>query len=81
MKQKSSTQAILTVMQDAQFLKKTCKFRKATIEFNSDYIDVEYRTSDTVRQIPENHADEWRIFADDNELVLVFTYYYNPEIA
>ena len=81
MKQKSSTQAILAVMLDAQFLKKTTKFRKATIEFYSDYIDVEYRTTDTVRQIPENHADEWRIFASDGELVLVFTYYYNPELA
>ena len=81
MKQKSSTQAILTVMQDAQFLKKTAKFRKATIEFNSDYIDVEYRTTDSVRQIPENHADEWRIFASCDELVLVLTYNYNPELA
>ena len=81
MKQKSSTQAILAVMQDAQFLKKTCKFRKATIEFYSDYIDVEYRTSDTVRQIPENHADEWRIFASCDELVLVLTYYYDPDLA
>lgn len=76
MKQQSSTQAILAAMQDAQFLKKTSKFRKATIEFYSDYIDVEYRTSDTVRQIPENHADEWRIFASCDELVLVLTYYY-----
>lgn len=81
MKQKSSTQAILAVMQDAQFLKKTSKFRKATIEFNSDYIEVEYRTTDTIRQIPENHADEWRIFASCDELVLVLTYYYNPELA
>lgn len=81
MKQKSSTQAILTVIQDTQFLEKTCKFRKATIELNSDYIDVEYRTTNTVRQIPDNHADKWRIFASDNELVLVFTYYYNSEIA
>lgn len=76
MKHQSSTQAILAVMQDAQFFKKTCKYRKATIEIYSDYIDVEYRTSDTVRQIPENHADEWRIFASCDELVLVLTYYY-----
>lgn len=81
MKQQSSTQAILAVMQDAQFLKKTAKFRKATVEFFSDYIDVEYRTSDTVCQIPENHADEWRIFASCDELVLMFTYYYNPDLA
>lgn len=79
MKQKSSTKAILTVMQDAQFLKKTTTFRKATIEFNSDYIDVEYRTNDTVRQIPENHADEWRIFASGDQIVIVFTYYYEDE--
>lgn len=81
MKQKSSTQAILTVMQDAQFFKRDAKFRKASIELFSDYIDVEYRTSDTVRQIPENHADEWRMFASCDELVLVFTYYYNPDLA
>ena len=36
MKKKSSTKAILAVMQDAQFLKKTAKFLKATIEINSD---------------------------------------------
>lgn len=81
MKQKSSTQAILAIMQDAQFFKKTAKFRRATIEFNSDYIDVEYRTSDTVRQIPENHADEWRIFASCDELVLMLTYYYNTDLV
>ena len=81
MKQQSSTQAILTVIQDAQFFEKTCKFRKATIELYNDYIDVEYRTSDTVRHIPENHADEWRIFASCDELVLVLTYYYNPDLA
>lgn len=80
MKQQSSTQAILDVMQDAKFFKKTVKFRKATIEIYSDYIDVEYRTSDTVRQIPENHADEWRIFASCDELVLVLTYYYEDGI-
>ena len=80
MKQQSSTKAIQTVIKDTQFLEKTRKFRKATIELNSDYIDVEYRTTDTVRQIPDNHADKWRIFASDNELVLVFTYYYDPEL-
>lgn len=81
MKQKSSAEAMLTVMQDAQFFKKTCKFRKATIEIFSDYIAVEYRTSDTVSQIPDHHADEGRIFASCDELVLVLTYYYNPDIA
>lgn len=81
MKQKSSTQAILTVMLDAQFFRKTTKFRKASIEFFSGYIDVEYRTSDTVRQIPENHADEWRMFASGDELFLVFTYYYYPDLV
>ena len=79
MKEKSSTQAILTVFQDIQFLEKTCKFRKATIELYSDYIEVVYRTTDTVRQIPDNHADEWRIYASDDKLILVFTYYTNPE--
>jgi hypothetical protein len=81
MKQKSSTQAILTAMQDAQFFKKTTNFSKASIEFFSDYIDVEYHTSGTVRQIPENHADEWRIFASGDELVLMFTYNYDSDLV
>lgn len=79
MKQKTSTQAILALMQDAQSFKRAYKWRKAAVEIYSDYIEAEYRTSLTVRAIPENKADEWRMFASGDELVLVFTYYYEEE--
>ena len=79
MKQKSSTEAILTMMQDAQQFKRVCQWRKAAVEIYSDYIDAEYRESGTVRAIPENHADEWRMFASCDEIVIVFTYYYEDE--
>lgn len=81
MKQKSSTQAVLALMQDAQQLKRVCGWRKTTVEFYSDYIDAESRITDTVRAIPEHRADEWRMYAHDNELYLVLTYYYEPEKA
>lgn len=79
MKQKSSTEAILALMQDAQQFKRVSKWRKAAVEIYSDYIDAEYRESGTIRAIPENHADEWRIFASGDEIVIVFTYYYEDE--
>lgn len=81
MKQKSSTQAVLALMQDAQQLKRVCGWRKTTVEFYSDYIDAEYRITDTIRAIPEHHADEWRMYAQDNELYLVLTYCFNPDLA
>ena len=79
MKQKSSTEAILAMMQDAQQFKRVNRWRKAAVEMYSDYIDAEYRESETIRNIPENHADEWRIFASGDEIVIVFTYYYEDE--
>ena len=79
MKQKSSTEAILAMMQDAQQFKRVNHWRKAAVEMYSDYIDAEYRESETIRNIPENHADEWRIFASGDEIVIVFTYYYEDE--
>lgn len=79
MKQKSSTEAILTMMQDAQQFKRVCQWRKAAVEVYSDYIDAEYRESGTIRAIPQNHADEWRIFASGDEIIIVFTYYYEDE--
>ena len=79
MKQKSSTEAILTLMQDAQQFKRVCQWRKAAVEVYSDYIDAEYRESGTIRAIPQNHADEWRIFASGDEIVIVFTYFYEDE--
>lgn len=79
MKQKSSTEAILALMQDAQQFKRVSHWRKAAVEIYSDYIDAEYRESGTIRAIPENHADEWRIFASGDEIVIVFTYYYEDE--
>lgn len=79
MKQKSSTEAILTLMQDAQQFKRVCQWRKAAVEVYSDYIDAEYRKSGTIRAIPQNHADEWRIYASGDEIVIVFTYFYEDE--
>jgi hypothetical protein len=79
MKQKSSTEAILTLMQDAQQFKRVNQWRKAAVEIYSDYIDAEYRETGTIRAIPENNADEWRIFASGDEIVIVFTYYYEDE--
>ena len=79
MKQKSSTEAILAMMQDAQQFKRVYQWRKAAVEVYSDYIDAEYRESGTIRAIPQNHADKWRIFASGDEIVIVFTYYYEDE--
>lgn len=79
MEKKTSTQAVITLMQDAQRFKRVCHWRKTTVEFYSDYIDAEYRISDTVRSIPENNADEWRMFAINDEIVLVLTYYFEDE--
>ena len=80
MKQQSSTDAILAVMQDAQQFKRVYLWRKAAIEIYSDYIDAEYRVSGTVRAIPVHHADSWRMFASGDELVIVFTYCYEEEV-
>lgn len=79
MKQKSSTEAIHAMMQDAQQFKRVCNWRKAAVEVYSDYIDAEYRESNTIRAIPQNHADKWRIFASGDEIVIVFTYFYEDE--
>lgn len=76
---KNSTQAVLALMQDAQQLKRVREWRKTTVEFYSDYIDAEYRIRGTLRAIPDNKADEWRMFASDDELVLILTYYYEEE--
>lgn len=77
---KSSTQAILTLMQDAKKFKRISMFSKPSVEFYSDYIEAEYRTHNTIRSIPDNHADEWRFFASVEEIVFVFTYYYDPDL-
>lgn len=81
MEQKSSTQAVLLLMQDAQQLKRVYGWRKSTVEFYSDYMEAEYRITDTVRAIPENRADEWRMFASNDEICLVLTYNYDPEFV
>lgn len=80
MNQKNSTEAILTLMQDAQSFKRVYGWRKTTIELYSDYMETEFRTTDTIRDIPESHADEWRMFASNDEIVIVFTYYYDDEL-
>lgn len=79
MKTKSSTQAVLALMMDAQRMKRIFKCGHSTVEFYSDYIDAEYRIHGTVREIPEHSADEWRMFASQDELVFVLTYYFEEE--
>lgn len=79
MKYKNSTEAILALMQDAQQFKRVNQWRRAAVEIYSDYIDAEYRETGTIRTIPKNNADEWRIFASGDEIVIVFTYYYEDE--
>lgn len=79
MKYKNSTEAILALMQDAQQFKRVNQLRKPAVEFYSDYIEAEYRVTATIRDIPKNHADEWRMFASGDEIVFVFTYYYEDE--
>lgn len=79
MKYKNSNDAILAMMRDAQQFKRVCKWRKAAVEIYADYIDAEYRETGTIRAIPENLADEWRMFASGDEIVIVFTYYYEDE--
>lgn len=79
MKQKNSTEAILTLMQDAQSFKRVYGWKKPTVEFYSDYMEAEFRTTDTIRAIPGSHADEWRMFASNDEIVIVFTYYYDDD--
>lgn len=76
---KTLTQAVLALTKDAQKCRRVQEWRKTTVEFYSDYIDAEYRIHGTLRAIPDNDADEWRMFASDNELVLVLTYYYEEE--
>lgn len=81
MKRKSSTQAVLAFMQDAQQLKRVYGWCNPVVQFYSDYLDVEYRTYDIFRSIPEHHADEWRLFAYEGEIHFLLTYYYDPETA
>lgn len=79
MAEKSSTQAILAMMQDAQKIKRVQEWLNPTVGFYSDYLEAEYRIYGTLRDIPDNNADEWRIYADNGALVLVFTYYHEEE--
>lgn len=79
MKKVSLNQALLSLAEDIQVLKRVHGWRKPQIEICADFIDVRYRTGDTIRSIPVNHADEWRMFACNDDLYLVFTYYYEPD--
>lgn len=76
---KSSTQAILAFMQDAQNLKRVLGVKEPTVEFYSDYIEAKFLNYGTLRDIPDFNADEWRMYAEDGALVLVLTYYYEEE--
>ena len=80
MKQQSSIQAITALMQDAQNFKRTFHWRKTTVEVYSDYIETEYHITEAVRFNTESHANEWRMYACDNEIIFVLTYYYEDGI-
>lgn len=79
MNKKSSTQAVLALMQDEQKFRQVKEWPHATVKFYSDYIDAEYHIRGTIRDIPDNNADEWRMYASDDVLVLVFTYYHEED--
>lgn len=76
----SSTKALLALMLDAQKFKRVFGWRKPTVAFYDGYIDADFIITDTVRSIPEHHADEWRIYADGGDLHFVLTYYYDPAL-
>ena len=79
MKKKSLSQALLSLTEDIEQLKRVCGWCRPVIEIYSDYVDVDFRTGDTVRSIPCHHADEWRVFASNDDLHFVFTYYYDSD--
>lgn len=74
MSTKSSTQAVLALFMDAQRLKRIFQCGHCQVRLHSDYIDAEYRLSSALREIPKHSADSWRLFAEQNVLVLIFTY-------
>lgn len=79
MDKKSSTQAVLALMLDAQKFTRVQEWPHPIVKFYTDYIDAEYHIRDTLRNIPDNNADEWRMYASDDVLVLVFTYYHKED--
>ena len=79
MNKKDSTQAVHALMQDAQKFNRVQKWPHVIVKFYSDYIDAEYHIRGNLSDIPDNNADEWRLYASDDELVLVFTYYHEED--
>lgn len=80
MKQQSLIKATLALLQDAQYYKLLFHWSKTTVEVYSDYIEAEYHITETLRSIPESHADEWRIYACNDEIIFILTYNYKDDI-
>lgn len=54
------------------------RFRTAEVRIFSDYIQVDYKTTDVVRSLPEG-CDEIILFADLGNIVIRCCFYYEEE--
>lgn len=54
------------------------RFRTAEVRIFSDYIQVDYKTSDVVRALPEG-SDEVILFAESGYIVIRCCFYYDDE--
>lgn len=79
MKERYLNGATLDMIEDVRKFKIVNDWRRPTIDIYDDYIECSFRISHTLRCVPESSADEWRMYAEDGEIVLVFTYYYLSE--
>lgn len=79
MKEKYLNDTTLNMIEDVRKFKIVNDWHKPTIEIYDGFIECSYRISQTVRSIPESSADRWRMYADNGEIVLIFTYYYLSE--
>lgn len=80
MEKQSLIKATLAVLQDAQYYKLLFHWDKTTVEIYSNYIEAEYHITKPLRSIPESHANKWRIYACNDEIILVLTYDYKDDI-
>ena len=48
------------------------------VKVYSDYVDVIYKSFDTIRAIPEG-ANSWRLYPEDGALYLGFTWSFDPD--
>lgn len=54
------------------------RFRTAEVRIFSDYIQVDYKTSDVVRALPEG-SDEVILLAEKGYIVIRYCFYYDDE--